>query len=227
MFRKDVSDSSINKLPGNVEIFVPVSWQLVGYFIVGIVLSCLIFLSLASYTRVEIASGSIVPAAGISLIVPGRSGVIASLPVEEGQEVKSGAYLALIRAEEDSASIETPAVRVESAIAAQDSQLFAQEIATEEAVGAQLRQFAAQHAGLVEEVKHLQSQIAIQQNLVSSAHRELDRIRPVAARGFISVRDMQQREEALLVRQQGLSQLAQALAAKSPIQKLLSNTSML
>lgn len=214
MFRKDVSDSSINKLPGNVEIFVPVSWQLVGYFIVGIVLSCLIFLSLASYTRVEIASGSIVPAAGISLIVPGRSGVIASLPVEEGQEVKSGAYLALIRAEEDSASIETPAVRVESAIAAQDSQLFAQEIATEEAVGAQLRQFAAQHAGLVEEVKHLQSQIAIQQNLVSSAHRELDRIRPVAARGFISVRDMQQREEALLVRQQGLSQLAQALAAK-------------
>ncbi len=67
MFRKDVSGSSLNKLPGNVEIFVPVSWHLLGYFIVGIVLSCLIFLSLASYTRVEIASGSIVPAAGISL----------------------------------------------------------------------------------------------------------------------------------------------------------------
>lgn len=79
---------------------------------------------------------------------------------------------------------------------------------------AQLYQLSAQRSGLATEVVQLKSQIDLQRDLVASAQRDLDRTRPVAARGSISSRDMQQREEALLSRRQELSQLTQALASK-------------
>jgi membrane fusion protein len=46
------------------------------------------------------------------------------------------------------------------------------------------------------------------------AQKDLDRARSIADRGFISGRDLQVREETLLARQLGLSQIEQALAAK-------------
>jgi membrane fusion protein len=103
---------------------------------------------------------------------------------------------------------------MEAAINRQDQSLAAQSDAALAAARAQLGQLAAQRAGLAAEVSQLRSQIDLQKDLVGSAQKDLERARPVAERGFISKRDMQVREEALLSRKQGLSQLNQQLAAK-------------
>ena len=79
---------------------------------------------------------------------------------------------------------------------------------------AQLRQLAAQRSGLTAEITQLQSQIGLQRDLIESAQKDYDRASTIAARGFISQRDLQVREETLLARRQGLSQLTQSLATK-------------
>jgi membrane fusion protein len=82
------------------------------------------------------------------------------------------------------------------------------------AARAQQGQLTAQRNGLAAEITQLQSQIGLQQELVASAQRDLDRARTIAERGFISGRDIQVREETLLSRRQGLSQLSQSLVSR-------------
>ncbi|MFN3620207.1 HlyD family efflux transporter periplasmic adaptor subunit [Sphingorhabdus sp.] len=214
MFRAEVTTKHHNRLSGDVAIAVPVAWQSIGYLIFGGVVLGLLFLSLANYSRVETVTGLISPNTGVSTIVPTRAGVIASLAVRDSQNVPAGAALATIRAEEGGAAAQSPAALVEVAIARQDANLVAQSDAASAAAYAQGAQLAAQSSGLVAEIVQLQSQITTQQALIASAQKDLDRARSIADRGFISGRDLQVREETLLARQQGLSQIEQALAAK-------------
>ena len=60
-----------------------------------------LFLSLASYSRVETFTGIITPNTGVSNIGPTRAGVIVSLAVRDGQNVPAGAELATIGAGEN------------------------------------------------------------------------------------------------------------------------------
>ena len=174
----------------------------------------LIFLSQAKYSRTENVSGHVTPNNGVSGIVPTRNGTIYSVDVFDGQQVSIGAKLASIRAEEDSANEITPTVQIQASIAQQDASLAAQMVAANQAADAQLRQLAAQREGLSAEIDQLQSQISLQHALIDTAQRDYDRARAVAERGFISQRDLQVREETLLARRQGLSQLIQSLATK-------------
>ena len=214
MFRLEAVAYRADRLTGDIAIAVPVAWQSIGFLIFGGVAAGGLFLSFASYSRVETVTGTITPDTGVSSIVPTRAGVIAALAVQDGQSVAAGAELATIRAEEDGAAALSPAASVEAAIAQQDSSLAAQSNAAQASAVAQTSQLAAQRSGLVAEIAQLQSQITTQQALIASAQKDLDRARTIADRGFISGRDLQVREETLLARQQGLSQLEQSLAAK-------------
>jgi membrane fusion protein len=198
-----------------VAIAVPVPWQAIGYLLLGALVGGVIFLSLASYARVETATGTITPDAGVAAIVPTRAGVVAELAVKDGQSVAAGTPLATIRAEEDGSTPQAPGALVEAAIARQDASLAMQAAASLAAAEAQGAQLAAQRAGLASELEQLRVQIEAQQRLIASAETDLARAREIAKRGFVSGRDLQVREEALLSRQQGLAQLQQAIAAKS------------
>ena len=214
LFRINVLSRQQNSLVGEVSIALPITWQSIGFLIFGGVALSVLFLSLASYSRVETVTGIITPDTGVSNIVPTRAGIISSLAVRDGQNVLAGAALATIRAEEDGAAAQSPAALVQSAIDRQDASLAAQSDAALAAAQAQGAQLAAQRSGLVAEIVQLQSQITTQQALIASAQKDLNRARSIADRGFISGRDLQVREETLLARQQGLSQIEQSLAAK-------------
>jgi membrane fusion protein len=180
----------------------------------GSIAATLLFLSVSSYSRVEIASGTVVPAAGIVPIMPTRSGVVTRIAVQDGEEVRAGTELALIRVEEDSGDGATAAARVQAALAQEDASLAVQAGAADAAGRAQLNQLMAQRDGLAAEIAALQSQIGLQRGLIDSSERDLQKIRDVADRGFISGRDMTMREELLLSRRQALAQLSQTLAAR-------------
>ena len=214
MYRPEAIAYASDRLSGDVVIAVPLAWRTVGWLIFGAVVAGLVFLSLASYSRVETVTGVIVPAAGVSPVIAPRSGVIVGLPVREGQQVPAGAILASIRAEEDSADGESVAARIEAAIQRQDASLIAQSDAVQLSAQAQFGQLQAQQAGLVAEIRQIRAQIALQQLLVASAQKDLERARSVAVNGFVSKRDLQVREDTLLSRQQDLVQITQSLAAK-------------
>lgn len=214
MFRSEALARHRNRLSGDVAIAVPVAWQSIGFLIFGGVVAGVLFLSLASYSRVETVSGAITPDTGVSAIVPTRVGVIAALHVQDGHNVPAGAELATIRSEEDGTATQSPSALIEAAITRQDASLAAQSDAAQASATAQAAQLEAQRSGLAAEIVQLDAQLTMQQALIASAQKDIDRARTIADRGFISGRDMQVREETLLARQQGLAQLEQALAAK-------------
>ncbi|HEX8063269.1 MAG TPA: HlyD family efflux transporter periplasmic adaptor subunit [Allosphingosinicella sp.] len=134
--------------------------------------------------------------------------------MNEGQLIPDNIVLASIRAEEDSGDGLSAAARVEAALRQEGASLSRQSGEIGTAARSQLNQLAAQREGLAAEIGQLQTQITLQGGLIASSERELERIRAVAERGFISGRDMIVREEQLLSRRQGLAQLSQSLAAR-------------
>lgn len=214
LFRSEATQSRANRLSGDILLAIPLPWQTIGYLLFGGIAVALVFLSFASYSRIETVTGSVVPDTGVSSIIPTRSGIIVELAVKDGQQVAKGDILAAIRVEEDSSTGLPVAARIEEAAGLQDASLAAQMAASASAAQAQIRQLAAQRTGLAAEISQIRSQIDLQQGLIDSAGKDLDRARQVAARGFVSKRDLQVREETLIARQQGLAQLHQTLSAK-------------
>ncbi|RDS78612.1 HlyD family efflux transporter periplasmic adaptor subunit [Alteriqipengyuania lutimaris] len=200
-------------------------WQLIGYLIFGGLLAAIVFLSLATYSRVETVTGVIVPDKGVAAIIPTRAGTITEIFVTDGEQVDEGATLVAINAEEDSPTGESAAALTQQAIAQQDASLIAQLTAAQRSASAQRSQIAVQAAGLRSEISQLQSQIALQENLVGSAAADLERAQGVAEDGFISQADLRAREDTLVARQQQLSQLRQSLTARRATLAELSTTS--
>jgi membrane fusion protein len=214
MFRAEATSRNRDRLSGDVALAIPVQWQAIAYLLFGSLAAATLFLSLASYSRVETVTGSLMPDAGISPVVATRTGIIAKIAAKDGEIVTAGTPLATIRSEEDGTASQAPGALVEAAIARQDASLSMQFSASLAAAEAQIAQLAAQQAGLTAEIDQLRLQKDAQARLIISAEEDLNRATEIAPRGFISKRDMQVREETLLSRQQGMAQLDQAIAAK-------------
>jgi len=129
--------------------------------------------------------------------------------------VSAGAVVATIKADERIDTAGTAPEQILSAIDRQDAGLAEQSVATIRAARAESERQAARIAGLEAERASLDAQVAVQRDLVSRARREVEAVGAIASRGFISRRDMMQREEAVLSRRQQLAALEQARAAKS------------
>lgn len=226
LFRKEVFNQKKDRLSGEVSIAIPMPWQVIGYLLFASLFAAILFLSLATYARVEMVVGVIVPDKGVAAIIPTRAGVITDVVVEDGERVEEGATLVAIRAEEASASGPSAAALTEQAIAQQDASLLAQLTASERSAAAQQSQITVQAAGLRSEIDQLGSQITLQENLVNSARDDLERARGVAERGFISERDLRSREDTLLARQQQLSQLRQSLTSRRASLAELTNSAV-
>jgi membrane fusion protein len=214
MFRQEVQLAQQNRLHGDVSLALPVSWQLIGYGLLALLISAIAFLFLGSYARVETVAGQVEPDLGAAQIVPSRAGIITSIAVKEGDRVSSSSPLVSIRVEEMGRTGGTGPTQVLTALGEQDSQLSAQERSTLAGAGATRQRFAAQIGGLRAETAALDQQIQTQRRLVDVAQGDYDRSQTIAAKGFLSKRDLQTREETLLGRQQQLSSLSQVRADK-------------
>lgn len=215
LFRQEVMEHRADKLFGNVNLAIPLRWQAIGYLLLAILVVTLIFLFSSSYARVETVSGLIVPDKGIAIAVPTRPGIVSQLLVKEGQAVEQGEAIARISSGETLASGQSAPAEVAASLESQNSQLLDQSSALASASLAEQSRLSVQVTGLVQELRNVGEQIVVQQSLVASAQKELDSAQIVAARGFISRRDMLLREEQLATRKQQLSGLEQVRASKT------------
>lgn len=214
LFRKEVFKHRIHRLHGNVSIALPMRWQVIGWLFFGIVVTASLFLSLAGYSRIETVAGMITPEGGIAQIVPTRAGIIARIPVQAGQKVEKGAALAIISTDESLAGGATSADQILDSLDTQEQGLSQQEAHISASAVAERARLSARISGLEAEVTGLRDRIGIQDGLVRSARGELEAAQSIAERGFISRRDILQREESWLSREQQLSQLRQTLATQ-------------
>lgn len=214
LFRKEVMEQRAARLHGDVSLAVPLSWQVIGFTLLLALTAALAFLATGSYSRVETVSGAVVLDTGVAAIVPSRAGMVAALPAREGQRVKAGDPLVEIRSEEDMADGGTAPHRILGALTEQDKRLSDQSTLMINAAAQEGARLAAQIAGLSEEITSLNAQIEAQRHLVAVAENEFLKLQEVARTGFISRRELEERESGLIGRRQQLSQLEQALAAK-------------
>ena len=214
MFRQEVLDHRRNRLMGEVVIAIPPSWQLIGLLFFVLTVAVVIFLAAASYSRFETVQGVIIPDRGVAAIIPSRAGVVAEIYVREGALVEPGDRLLEIRADEGGPNDLSSAARIAAAVSEQDVRLAAQMDALGTSLDAQLGQITVQMRGLDSEIDQIDAQIELQRGLMESARQSLEGAQQVAERGFLSRSDLRAREDVLMDRQQGLSQLIQARNSK-------------
>lgn len=214
LFRGEALRFKAERLHGNVNLAVPVSWQVIGILLLSGVVAAIAFLASASYARVETAAGVITLSTGVAAVLPSRAGVIETVGVIEGQHVKSGQPLLRVRAENDLLGGNTASSRTRAALAEQDARLREQGSLTMQAASAEQARLHEQIVGDRAELGSLEAQSRDQERLIATASSDLENAKRIAASGFISRRDLDLREATLLSRRQQLAQLEQLAAAK-------------
>ncbi len=214
MFRAEVRLAQRDRLHGDVSLTLPVGWQVIGYGLLALLVAAGSFLFLSSYARVETVAGQVVPDLGVAQIVPSRAGIVTGIAVHEGQRVMASQSLVSVRVEEADQAGETGPTQVLRALGEQDAQLATQGRSTMASANATHGRLDAQVAGLRAQIAALGLQIASQVRLTQVAQADYDRSQSIASQGFLSKRDLQSREEAVLGRQQQLASLYQARADK-------------
>jgi membrane fusion protein len=202
-----------DRLHGDVVLVPPVSWQLLGGFLLAAILIVAVFLATASYSKTTAVSGRLTGDRGIVRAVPPRGGIVDAVLVREGQQVAAGTPLIRIRIATPAGDASLEARRAES-IAEREAILRAREPDVLRATQAEAQALRARIEGERAQVAGLSAQIAQQRELVRSAETELERARRVAERGFVSQHDVLQREELLATRRQALSRLEQDLGTR-------------
>lgn len=215
LFREEVLRYQSNRLHGSVGLATPLAWQAISFLLLGTLVATIVFLMSASYARVETVTGSVTLDKGVATVMPSRAGIVAELNVREGQRVRMGDMLVRIRSEEDMIDGETAPARIREALSEQDSRLATQGGLLVAAAVAEQARLREQITGLSAEIGSLDSQIADQSRLVEVAKADYDGVQRLVANGFISRRDMEVRETAIISRRQQLAQLQQARTAKA------------
>ncbi len=173
-----------------------------------------IFLATASFSRSETASGLIIPEGGMLNVVPVIAGRVEEVPVKEGQFVTRGTTLARIRSEAINSVGEGTATALLSAIDEQKRRLAEQQALSRFASTSEQYEFDDRIAGIRQELTSIDAQVMVQRRLLDMARSDVQQIRKIADRGFVSRRDMNGREETALLREQQLAALSQTRAAK-------------
>lgn len=215
LFRQEVVEfQRDHRQWGGVALLQPLSTKVTVWAIATAVALMVVFLFLAPYARKETVSGYLTPTAGTARIYAPQHGIVSSVHVEEGQEVKEGEPLLNVTTAQVSADGQDVNVTMLDALTRQRD-LLTRQISSEEArTRSEQERLAALIRGLDDEVSHIEAQVGTQreriqllQGLVASAAR-------LNPRGFVSDLDYRRREEALLEQRQSLDVLGQQLAAR-------------
>lgn len=213
LFREEAIESNRNRLYGGVTAAPPVSWQLVSFFLLAILLSALAFALTASYSRTVRVDGLIRPEGGLAEISPSTDSIVEAVLVEEGQQVMRGATLIRLRRGENLADGTPETDPIIASIRDQERSVEVQRQQVELTRNAEVSRIKLQAKGWFDEIATLDEQISIQSNLIKTSSAEFERAKAIADRGFVSDRDLRAREENVLAKQQQLASLRQRRAA--------------
>lgn len=218
LFRQEVLDARRGEWLGSIIVATPLSrwmWTLLSLSLAGVLVALLI---LGHYTRRESVTGQLVPSAGLVNLTAVSSGSVSRVWVHEGQTVHKGDPLVEISSDQDSATLGDTHALVGQQLALQQQHLQ-QDLQTQQLL---TQQQAAALRAKVTLLKAQQAQMAgqleLQHRQAVSAQALLERIQPLAAKGFVSAFQIEQQKSAMLNAQAQYKTLArQALDLRQQI----------
>jgi membrane fusion protein len=115
IYRQEAIDHQSRRLDGEVLLGVSPSWAAFSALITAVVLTALVFASVATYARRESVSGLVIPQGGIIRVTSHENGVVSRVDVKEGQIVSEGQILGVVRLGRDATPAGPTAVMRQSA----------------------------------------------------------------------------------------------------------------
>lgn len=215
LFRKEALAYRSQRLDGSISLATPLSWQIISALFIAGLIAIMVFLMSGSYSRVEVVRGVVTLDRAIAQVSPTRAGIVGKVHVEEGAFVMEGAPIVDIQTDQYIAKGGLPASdRLNSALGSQVEQLRNQENFLAAASKANVLRLTNELHGLQKEVESLESQRTDELRLLKVAEDNVESVQKIIDRGFISKRDLQQRESDVISRRQNVSRLDQQIAAK-------------
>ena len=212
LFRPEAARGQ-DTLHGDVNLAPPVSWQVLGLFLLAGVMVAAIFMALAQYAKVTVVSGTVTGDKGVIRIAPSRAGTYDRVLVEEGQVVKAGDPLARVILSTGDLNGTLQAQRAQ-AIAEQRAAL-ADRLSGITAGGQErVASLEAQISGAQVQIGRLRDQMDQERTLIRSAEDELESVQTLAQQGYLTGSNLRQRQEQVASRRQTLSRLGQELSER-------------
>ena len=104
IYRQEAIDHQSRRLDGEVLLGVSPTWAMLSALVTAVVLAGLLFASVATYARRESVSGLVVPQGGIIRVTSSIDGVLSRIDVKEGQVVREGQILGVVRVSRDASA---------------------------------------------------------------------------------------------------------------------------
>ena len=209
LFRPEVIEARKERLQGEIVLTQPVRTQVLVLLLFTLVAAAGVWLASGTFTRTETVRGILVTERPSAKIVALRPGQVTGLLVAEGDLVRAGQRLAIIRTEQ---ADEAGASPIGDGLTALESQL----VLTEQQVGLARRRAASDRArlsavlsGIGRQRGELAGQQALQQEAVASARDMFERVEQLQGSGFISRIEVERRRQAYISARQQLAQLNQ------------------
>jgi membrane fusion protein len=198
LFRQEVIDAKRGEWLGSIIVATPLSRWAWALFAGGLAAALITFLVFGHYTRRENVTGQLVPSAGLINFTAISAGSIRRVWAHEGQSVHRGDPLVEISSEQDSAALGDTHALVGQQLSLQRQRLE-QDLQTQQLL--QVQQAQALHAKIISlEAQQAQvaSQLKLEQRQADSAQSLLQRIQPLASKGYVSAFQIEQQKSAVL-----------------------------
>ena len=214
LFRKQAIEHQGNRLYGDVALTTPVStWALTG--LIGTIIAGIgIALFLGSYARKETVSGWLISDKGLVKIVSPQLGTIATVHVEEGQDVDEGTHLITL-------DLDTVFAGGDGVIKSALSELEAQIAEREKLITLTAQRFEqdtktlqGQLASARTELARLQEQSRILNERIMAANGLLERYSLSAEENATSILEVERQRESVLELEQSATQVSQQIDTK-------------
>ena len=173
------------------------AWVLAALF-GGLLLLGLLALALGTYARTETVQGMLVPSGGAAKVMPPRAGVLARVFVREGEQVKAGAPLALVRVDRalpggaTQQQVQQGILREQQGISRDQIEHALQELRQRQAgTGARL-------AGLRSALANTQEQLRLGTEIVRSARAQFEILDELDKQRLVRRSDLEERRRAYL-----------------------------
>lgn len=231
VFRQEALTYVRTKEYGSVILARSVSHQVLTGLFALIAIGVIAFFAAFSTTRKAQTSGVLLPTSGVIRVTLNQSGEIVERRAREGQAVKAGEVLFVVRSQRLSGNGRA-ANKTDGGATDTESTISALLKKRQDSFGTELRQSAAQvrqrvaalQSRLIDieaEIKRSDAQIALQQQRVALSEQNLKRFRELQATDFISLAQLQDHQAELIDQQQRLADLQRM---KSTSQRELSST---
>lgn len=207
LFRTEVFEARRTRLHGDVILTRSTSsWALLA-LLMAIVLAAAVWVVAGRYARTEQAMGRIVPDGALTRIMPTRPGVIVKLAVHEGDAVKAGQPLATVLVEQASADRADPVAEDLGSLDRQHALINQQIDLSHRAQAGDVAKLASNITEFKAEIAALDSQIALQRDLIQSTRASFEPLTEITNKGFYSRIQYEQKRQQFLGSQVQLAQL--------------------